>query len=229
MAKELNLGRLRSIVRWRAWTRDHQKMNLTPPPLSHTAFNDSPLFSFSTIKDTPPTHGAENNNVEKWIKKSLINSTFQNRLTSKFKDVQKGPKCNSFWQNLCHSKGQPLLSILSLIFFRWAFFGGQSWVGECRFDHTRFVSVCMFQVYLPQGIRKKSSPLSNLVMTSPSPANKTDTIKTKYCECKHRWSETNQPKNLSPPSPSQEKIHHISINENIIFWRWKETDQFEIL
>ena len=158
MAKELNLGRLRSTVRWRAWTRDHQKRNLTPPPLSHTAFNDSPLFSFSTTKDTPPTHGAENNNVEKWIKKSLINSTFQNWLTSKFKDMQKGPKCNSFWQNLCHSKGQPLLSILSLIFFRWAFFGSQSWVGECRFDHTRFVSVCMFQVYLPQGIRKKIQP-----------------------------------------------------------------------
>lgn len=130
-----------------------------------------------------------------------------NKEISKFKDVQKGPKCNSFWQNLCHSEGQPLLSILSLIFFRWAFFGGQSWVGECRFDHTRFVSVCMFQVYLPQGIRKKSSPLSNLVMTSPSPANKTDIIKTKYCECKHRWNETNQPKSLfPPPSPPKKKF-----------------------
>ena len=42
------------------------------------------------------------------------------------------------------------------------------------------------------------------------------------------WNQSAQ-EPVQPPSPSQEKIHHILINENIIFWRWKETDQFEIL
>ena len=167
---------------------------------------DSPLFKFSTTKDTPPTHGAENKNVDKWIRKSLINSTFHNWLPLKFKAIQKGPKCSSFWQNPCHSKGKLLLCILSLIFIQLSIFGSQSWGGERGFDHIGFVSVCMC--------------LSNLVLGSPSPANKIDTFKTNYCGCKHRWSEPNQPKNLFiyPPPPKKEKIEYTSTSENIIFW-----------
>ena len=55
--------------------------------------------------------------------------------------------------------------------------------------------------------------LSNLLLGSPSPANKIDTFKTNYCECKHRWSEPNQPKNLFiyPPPPKKKKfnIHQL--------------------
>lgn len=138
-----NWQQIQGIEGWRAWTRDHQNMSLAPPPLSHMAFSDSPLFKFSTTKDTPPTHGAENKNVDKWIGKSLINSTFHNWLPLKFKAIQKGPKCSSFWQNPCHSKGKLLLCILLLIFFQLSIFGKKSWGGECGFDHVGFVSVCM--------------------------------------------------------------------------------------
>ena len=113
-------------------------MSLAPPPLSHMAFSDSPLFKFSTTKDTPPTHGAENKNLDKWIKKSLINSTFHNWLPLKFKAMQKGPKCSSFWQNLCHSKGKLLLCILLLIFFQLSIIVSQSWGGERGFDQIRY-------------------------------------------------------------------------------------------
>ena len=75
-------------------------------------------------------------------------------------------------------------------------------------------SLHVLLVYLPQGLRKNSSPLLNLLLGPPSPANKTDSIKTNCCEC-------NQLKNLfiyPPPPPPL-----------FIFWRPRETNQFEIL
>ena len=180
------------------------------------AFSDSPLFKFSTTKDTPPKHGAENKNVDQWIKKSLINSTFHNRLPLTSKAMQKGPKCNSFWQNLCHSKGKLLHCILSLIFFQLGIFWKpvMRW-GVWVWSYRACFSLHVLLVYLPKGLRKNSSPLLNLLLGPPSPAIKTDTIKTNCCEC-------NQLKNLfiyPPPPHSLEKIHNTSTNENIIFWR----------